>query len=299
MEDKEINNLIIKPSDSRFKYLDMLFSNYNESNYSDGSGVNSIWYYIPKELVLAEYFGRGTIVKFNPGNKDLDWDNWVNNKVFSRILWDTCHLTIQEYYDLIIGHINDITLRPKCDYCNKFIRFYNMSSGYSKSSSGHNFCCSYHRDKYIREHLDEFPMIIESTYTNLLGLGNIPHISTEICRIYKTYLGFGDWNDECYFYIATEDGYLKFGVTNDINGRSKAYDNFKIIFTSTRVIVSSLEALIKVYLGKSSEWIEFKSLVQSFRTAYLDSIKFISTINDNQELIEKVINMIYSTNYDE
>lgn len=296
--DKEID-YIIKPDDPRFNLLTDLYDNYDESNFSDGSGVNSTWYYIPKELVLTEYYGRGNIVKFNPGIKDLDWDNWVNNKVFNRVLYDTCKLTSQEYYDLIIGHINDRNLRPKCDYCGTFIRFYNMSVGYTKSLTNHNFCCSYHRDLYINNHLDEFPSVVESKYSNLIGLGNVASVSTTICRIYKTYLGSGDWNDSCEFYIAKDDGYFKFGITIDSNSRSKAYDSIKVIYENTRVRIASLEALIKVYLGKSSEWIKFNNSVPEFRKAYLQSKKFIDNILDDKELVEKVIELIYTTDYDE
>lgn len=95
-----------------------------------------------------------------------------------------------------------------------------------------------------------------------------------------TYENRGDENDICYLYITYLDNHpdlVKIGVTIDINSRTKTkyhgghYINPRILYKSTRIIISNLEYEIKKNFKK-----DIKLGTESFsKTLENDIIKFI------------------------
>ena len=90
----------------------------------------------------------------------------------------------------------------------------------------------------------------------------------------------GGKDDECYFYVTwTEDGYFKFGASEDIKQRASysgfidRYLSIHLIHTSTRLRIANLEALIKLKLNICTEYIE-ESEVFRFWEIFRDLRKY-------------------------
>lgn len=148
------DKLIIPLSDERYSKLESIFNTYNYKNFQDGDGKNSLYYYIPPELVKYEYIGPSVrILKVKTKEKDFSksWDNWISNKWAARYIAFTCQLTLQDYYDLLVLHNNNKLNRPICanPECNNRLSFVTPTLGYStRLDSKLNFCSPECKDYY-------------------------------------------------------------------------------------------------------------------------------------------------------
>lgn len=121
------NNLIISYEDPRFGKIGHLWRRYNWDNIKRGFG-RSREYFIPPELVEEDYIThRGTKIL-----SELEKNsNWINCNSLSNILWKTCELTVQEFCDLLVYHINDKSNRPRCCWCKSYLKFdYHLNQQY-------------------------------------------------------------------------------------------------------------------------------------------------------------------------
>jgi len=125
-------NFIINQDDSRYGKLGHLWKSYSLEDLTESN-----YWFIPPELIINEYTdSRGR--RFSKDKSSLgQWDNWISTYFLEERLFFTTGLSTQEYYDLLILKINNISDRPKCYHprCKSYTKFYSMSKGYS------SFCC--------------------------------------------------------------------------------------------------------------------------------------------------------------
>jgi len=251
---KDLNklNYIIPPSDPRYGKLGHLWKKYNYENLIYSEGNHRTYFYVPPELVIREYM-LNTVVLKSPGPIS-GWDNWVYKRDISRLLINCCNLTIQEYFDLLILQINNITDRPKCPICKAPIYFYSIYYGYGSPYTSwinkKSLTCSHHCSDLLRW-ADEYDWFNSADgrlfYAENLskmwkdGLMDKNHFDVSslwsdplwrdrgIRRLrqmhmdYKFKISFdrgrflsqGSKEDTCYLYVTWTDSYLKFGVTSD------------------------------------------------------------------------------------
>lgn len=141
----EITNYIIPPWDPRYGKLGHIWKKYNWKSVVYVEGYYSTYFYIPTELVIKDYTRYCRVLKLI--DKTDDWCNWIYKRECKRILEYSCSLTMQEYFDLVILHINNRSDRPKCPVDSNIIPFYSIYYGYgSPYTSWDNkelpICCS-------------------------------------------------------------------------------------------------------------------------------------------------------------
>lgn len=157
------------------KYLNLseeefqrIFSKYNADNFKEQrSEKYGIYYYIPPELSFYDYKKTTRILAGQGG-----WVNWSKFKVTIKLV---SGFTDQEYYDMMVLHINDSDLRPKCS-CGKPRAYYGTMKGYYNCCS--KSCASRERYEsgvsplvsvnneggtwtYIKNHADQYQEVLE------------------------------------------------------------------------------------------------------------------------------------------
>ena len=276
---KIINNSIIPENDFRYGKLGHLWRIRNKDNIIKYTG-NSVYYYIPPELVINEY--HTATVDIYKVHKDYEWDNYVSCYYIKKILLMTCNLTIQEYYDLLILHINSIQNRPRCINCHELQPFSGwITHGYSKSQTNHYYCCRKCQNEYQLYLIYLNPNFYPNVAKRLIQGGiNMNTLDSKIKRLRSGFISYGNPNDPCCFYIAkTASGYFKFGAAYDSWTRFKCssyedqYLDYKEVYYGSRIEVADLEALVKYELGDASEFIKFISTMEYFRNAFRRAVK--------------------------
>lgn len=239
---------IINDNDDRYDKLDYLFNTYNWSNIRRTEKLRAVYYLVPKELNRVS-------------------DTWISNKYLGRYLLNVCDLTIQEFFDLLILHINDTDDRPKCSYegCNNYLKFTSMSQGYRSGGTWHQdpkgYCCNEHQ-RLAHEDANKSSL-------------NSPDSYIKRCRTF--FINKGNSDDNCTLYVTSLiSGDIKYGITShDLKSRKHnanragiGYDKIFPITTGTREYVANLEADIKSkfnsreYLDRS-ELPELKYVLES------------------------------------
>ena len=183
------------------------------------------------------------------------------------------NLTMQEYYDLVVRHSNNIYNRPRCPEC-KILLKYNgrFNIGYWVFCSRN--CNASYNLRYQYKHLDQYPTReahlkewysygckFEDLWRNpkfrserLLALTNMHknyHFRTKFD--YYRFLKTGDADATCYFYLAINFGRLKLGVTSNPDFRRDAsylngvdYSTMHLLYKGSRFEIATLEAIIKL-----------------------------------------------------
>jgi len=221
---------IIKEIDFRFQNLDKLWERWNWDNFRYRLG-REFRYVIPSELRL-----------------DNGEDFFIGKS--SYYIKEYLNLTLQEYFDLMVLHINDTEERPKCKYCNEFIEFSGeLARGYSRhkwEDSNNLFCCMSHRQYYIHQHLDEYPSEVRrrEIWTQAVPLNDLRQAKSAMNRE----LNHGEYTDLIYFYRGTFDkDWLKYGITECYPGRNNhLHLTNDDVLQYTRSKACLLEYLIKL-----------------------------------------------------
>lgn len=273
--------------------LSKLYSKYNYDNlFKYFDGFDRPWYFIPPELVLHTYCGAAIeIYDLSVEGFDPNWDNWIGCNALPKILRVCCELTPQEYFDLLVLHINDTDDRPKCDYCGSQLKWSGRvtagygSGGHYWNESTHHFCEQGHTILYRNSHLDEYPEYKEFIESG--GAWGLQHNNPDKydpcgSRDYKTHIetfrshfeNCGLPDDECYFYIASTNKGFKFGITENIEWRISLYgaggtlvNKIKVTLIGKRKYIADVEAEIKYKLGSNHEYLDWKD-VPKFIQAY-------------------------------
>lgn len=228
----------------------------------------------------------------------------------STVLLSFCKLTTQEFYDLIVLHINDESLRPKCPNCNSTSAWNgSFKRGYMETCLSDD-CKSYIRGKGLRKwyaNTDEevisnmqrsksLERWKDTTYEDRLNQLDTSLASLNSCEgkansAYSLLLSHGNLDDICNFYIAISyEGLFKYGVAKDVESRirwSTPYRKYKIIVRDSRLKLANLEWWIKVNLGENSEYISW-NLVPKFISLFGKYYKLIIIDNISNELISKL-----------
>jgi len=264
----------MKIKDLSTEILNKLY-NYDLSKLTKGFG-HKLYYWIPGEINTMEP-GHGYWYHYRTIKYELAQYNW----------------TCQEYFDILILHINDTNDRPKCPYCNEFLKWsgrltYGYGAEYWFESLNH-FCSLSHKSLYMRLHPEEYINYAKlmNSGGNLNAVRNNPNkslnndnLERKINSIWGKWLSMGNKSDECIFYIAKlNNGNFKYGITSDESDRSAAhnYVKLKVILRDSRDYVGALEAQIKYELNNASEQLSFIGTMKEFRDAFFRSIKVIST----------------------
>ena len=261
---------IILESDSRFKYLDQIYSKYDYYNILEEYPDDYPYIIIPQLLTINPIEDSEYNASFS------DKDGYVYSRSYAaRHVTKYTGLTIQELFDLCVLHINDTNDRPKCHNCGKYIKWSGRitagygSGGHRWDESEYHFCSRECASRFQYDNLDKYPnckKFIEEGGTFGLMIANPEDYNWNRTLIKSRRTNFiqnGGLDDECYFYVTwTSDGYFKFGASEDINQR-KSYSGFidqyiscHLIHTSTRLKIGNLEALIKLKLNINNEYIE-------------------------------------------
>lgn len=251
-----MENLIINHTDERFSKLSKIFE-YNLESVRIEGGRNSTKYYIPPELVLDEYVTWKVNVVKCP--KDNGYDNWITCRAFPRILNETTKLDIEEYYNLVIQHINDRSKRQKCTQCGGELYFTNLSCGYSH----HNYALG-----------DSQVFCSISCQVNWMNKHNVGmnSIESNIRKAKTQFLIKGSLDDEAYLYVTwTDDHKVKYGITTDIDSRyaieymnGYEYNQIHKLIVGTRNSIADLESRIKLYFS-GREYLEKSELSKFFK----------------------------------
>lgn len=221
---------IIKETDFRYKNLPKLWEKWNFDNFKIPLS-RQYRYVIPHELRLdggEDFFiGRSAIF-------------------IERYLG----LELQEYFDLMVLHINDTDDRPKCKNCGAYICFSGeLARGYARhhwENVRNLFCDKSCRQYYIHSHLEEYPHEVErrKSWTQSVSLNDMRQARSAMNRE----LNHGDHLDLIYFYRGRlDDNWLKYGITEYYPGRNNhLHLKDDEIFQYTRSKACLLEYLIKV-----------------------------------------------------
>lgn len=151
----------------------------NEIKIGKGSGTH---YLIPIEISKR---GESYYVSRRKIEEELDSLGW----------------NLQEYYDVFILNIDDISKHPKCIQCGKEIDFgrWSLSSGYQRTCGLEfgeisRFCCISCSDEYRHSHPEEYPEYHQTLlkYWNSGGTFKMihehPELYPEFHKNYKAYL---------------------------------------------------------------------------------------------------------------
>lgn len=249
-------NLIINELDPRYKYLDKLLSYDRSSIIYRGDGRNSVYYFIPPELVLEEY--DTDKIQLRKSLTEWSWCNWIHGRSIPRILQDYCNITTEEFYNLIILHNNDLDNKPRCKYCNSDLWFKCLAYGYSthnyKEGSSTIFCSISCHVNWMNE--------------NNLGMNSI---DSNIRKARTQFLSKGTLEDECYLYITwLSNGKFKYGITSNLEDRivlenlnGNSYNSIHILRIDSRVNIVDIELKLK-YRFNGLEYLESKLLNNFF-----------------------------------
>lgn len=264
---------IIPPEDPRYKLLESIFDKYSWDNVVRINLTSSIYYFIPPELVLEEYSDYSRSVSKSPSD---DWENWIYRRRITEICKLTTGLSMQEWFDLLIYHNNEINKRPRCTQCGVPLQFISPSYGYSKGRWDkhdhiHLFCSQSCAGKFIMSHPEIYPNTT-TVIDNFIKSG----FSDPMVNIKAQAESYLVLNKETYskihFYAAlTSDGRFKFGITCGIIGR-QYMANYKtihsLIFGNIEEMVY-LEARMKLrYQG--SEYLNLNEIGKFFKDLRLE-----------------------------
>jgi len=254
-----VSNLIISTKDPRYGKIGHLWRRYNWYNLFKGEGRNRV-YYIPQELVLYDKIThRGTEIL----KKSNQTSNWINNNSFNNILWQTCNITVQDYCDLLVYHINNRQNRPRCRYCNSYLDFHKqMNQMYG------TFCSESCSVSYWHIH---------SEALRLHDIENISSLKSRVKSERNSLYSRGQLEEIVRFYVSlTLNGFYKFGVTRNIDDRisfsrldGSYYQDIVYNIELTRKDAGNLEAILKLQ-NNGSEWISPDEIQN-----YLDKIETI------------------------
>jgi len=303
LKDLNKGNWIIPPWDRRYGKLGHIFNNFefNDNGVTSGKdfikylGAGCIYYYIPPQLILFNYdkYGHYTNNIKDPRLSDMNlMTNWCSTRFIRRILDMICNLSVQDYFDLMALHINNVSDRPRCPYCHDNLRFSErILSGYG--SGGHYWLdsisqfCSVSCATNFRNSDEGSAYLNYKLYLQNGGSFGIQHnnpdkynavgfrdVYTRYLTIRNAFINRGDINDICYFFIAsTDDGYLKYGITECPELR-KSYNmtyngliNFKVIYSDTRLHIANLKYNIDLELELEENYIKFSD-TSKFRNIF-------------------------------
>ena len=260
------NELIIPQFDFRYGKLGHLYKRYNYSNIIRRDERRILQYYIPGELLWEDYITD----KIQLYKSDPDHKNWISNKYASRLIFWSTGLNPQEYFDLLVLHINNPNDRPRCVQChcivpwsNRIIWGYNQSVPWDKVRF--TYCSNSHAKQFQCLHPEFFPEVRKHQ-----------EMFYEYMRPYRVrierskYLTRGNLDDEGYFYLArTHNNDLKIGVTccslecrsyQELMNSGYEYKSIHCILQSNRLEIANLEAHIKNKFGE--EYLNWNNLHQ-------------------------------------
>jgi len=264
-----------------------LYETYNFDNLmiqyeSDSQGTLQWYYVIPPELVLEDNYYSD----YNHVNK-LD-GGIVYCRCAGKFIKLFTGLTIQEYFDILVLHINDTDDRPRCANCGKFLEFKNISCGYGSHhgwdfDSIHNFCSQKCNTTYTACHEDEYPAIkLRNEDSNLKYLSTLDKLTAKCNSFYA----HGNNDDPSEFYIAnSREDIFKYGVTDNIQNRDTwhgDYKNIKSIFKGTRQQVAELEFNLGVLLDTPTEYIGWDRVFDFIRCYPIALNKMLSEFPDQK-----------------
>ena len=280
---KDYYNEIIPPWDSRYGKLGHIWKKYNFKNIFNYISQNSLYYYIPPELVIKDLITNKIDVRKVP----IEWEyaNLISNRFLFRI-YDYINLSGQELFDIIILHNNSKLNRPRCAFCHRYLNWsYRFSHGYYGDGGWmyrkYNYCSTSCRTRMMRLDINYYSKFNESIKQNYVFMHSIYSITKSS---WTHFLNKGNLNDLCHFYIAiTRDNLIKFGVTAEsleVRSYMEAwkgagfYRSIKSIFTRSRLFIGNFEALIKLSIGKEyliqSNYSQLLSLISRYSILDLD-----------------------------
>lgn len=299
------SNYIIDPSDRRYGKLGHIWKKYNwiEGNlYRYFDGYQSVFYYIPPELLISEYGTDKIDISVNP-KIGFERANWISNRC-SGIIEEVTGLTLQEFFDIVVLKINNRCNRPRCSniLCKVPLSWSGrFSHGYYGdtywSIRPYHYCSTSCRTQMMRIDKDYYKSFNETQ------IDNIKYILTPYSSIksaWRRFLNRGNLSDECYFYVArTQSNKFKFGITQedlDIRSYQEAwqgegiYKSIKPIYLRSRRFVTNLEALIKLKFD-GSEYLEDADIPNFYK--YL--IKFHQLVLDQNYEFDQLVDISTST----
>lgn len=291
-------NYIIPPWDSRHGKLGHIWKKYHYEVIM--KYYSSLCYFIPPELVINDYEdSRGNLITSDTTKLKSDKDlNWVSSYGFNNKLWITCRLTQQEYFDLIVLHINDKSNRPRCSSCKSYLSYTGrVTKGYGGGGYWIDkiniFCSRSCLGYYTGTHLEEYPKVkskIENWYKS--GWIKAHIVGPEAMHSYyysaknklSKFINLGNPDDQCYLYITHDGNSIKYGVTCDVNVRQSfglsfygsVYKWIHVIQINTRLQIGYMESIISLYF-QNGEYIsydslsEFFKLIKSFKNKVIDN----------------------------
>ena len=225
----------------------------------------SLYSYRLTDLIIGtgnsmEYLIPGEINSIEPGHS-----YYINKRCIKSELaqygW-----TPQEYFDILILHINDTDDRPKCDNpeCNIPLNwggriYYGYSqNGYSWFDRIQHYCSPSCRSKVV------------STNVNLYTNFGFKDFSKLNIAQRNNFIKLGNEYDICQMYLCEVGDLFKFGISYDLENRFGWYSpDTYIIYESTRVNVAYLEYYIKELYGTSKEYI---TDLNDFRLKFIQSL---------------------------
>jgi len=270
---EKYSNLIIRSDDPRYGKLGHIWKKYNWNNIV--INTNPFIYRIPSELVLHDYFsGTNWVTPKIP--EDVIDPYWIENaniissKGLCYCLSHGCELTVQEFFDLVILHINDTSNRPRCalEGCSSPVKWGGrMSFGYNVSrwwcDVKATYCCDSHAKLFQAYHPELYPD--QSIQIKRFLEGGYQYevkVYSEMMR----YINMGNPYDIIIIYYAiTCDGDFKFGLTYDLQMRKRHeringgdYKSIHAVLYTNRLEASYIEAKLK--LKFKAEYLEFNMI---------------------------------------
>lgn len=203
---------------------------------------NSRYYRVPKMLKTGDVNDTEEVL--------------MNYNQFGIRILDYCGLTMQEYYDLMLLHINSEEDRPKCKICGNPVSFKNVKNGYKK------LCCKSCQVKY-KNRLSK-DLLREEMRDNNNKWKSLPFEDSRSFRRTSIKSRRSDFirrnsGKICYFYLAKWNDKFKYGISSS-RTRVKGYrTDVKILFESNAENIANLEANIK-YHFRGYEWCKIEKL---------------------------------------
>lgn len=274
---------IINKDDPRYKLLPFIWEKYKfEDIFDEGEGIkpkNKI--FIVPELVMDDYITNKIYITNKVGG-------WVARDK-ERILLESTWLTEEQYYLIMVRHINDTDDVPKCACrnCRKPLQYnYRFNIGYYTYCD--HSCKSSEELMYQHENPDEYPNRANHTkewsakgreVSNFADLWDDPDWRESMIDmlserhkdpLFRTkfdmmkFICIGDSNDTCYLYATVTDTNIKFGITQDIETRKflgniseESYTGeLHQLYSDNRINIAYLEAILKLKF-KGREFIEY------------------------------------------
>lgn len=267
---------IINLNDSRYNLLSKIFSyEYNDLvSYFDG--YKRPFYFIPPELVINNIETYSLYVNSNITDYHDKDQNWISNWRFKDLLSQSCNLTLQEYYDLCILHINETDDRPKCgnEYCNNKLSFgptLTINYGYPPTLLKYGnppCCCKSCAGIFQANH----PELCEG-----FGIYKMNTWELKVKSQMNHFIYSGNPNDQTSFYLArTKTGKLKLGITTMYSSWARQeYSKCKDEYISIHELNSNLTRLDAAYLEASIKlkfkgeeylnWIDLHQVISEYK----------------------------------